>query len=149
MEIKFNINKELKDIQIDIYAPSKTEEVSNILKLLEEYYADKLYGIKDGEIYEIKLEDVICFFTDKKGVYLKTNKGIFKTKYRMYELEEKYTLKFLRISNAVIVNTSHVKCFDTSYIDNVIVKLDDGTQEFVSKRRISTIIKMLKEGRLR
>lgn len=145
MEIKFEINEQLKDISINVSAPSITEEVSNVLKALEECKKEKIYALKEGEVYEIKLSDIICFFTDDKNVYLKTSEGQFRTRYRMYEIEEEYEPKFLRVSNAVIVNTAHVKCFNIAQIDNVIVQLDDGTKEYVSKRRIPMILKRLKE----
>ena len=147
MEIKFEIDKELKDIKINVYAPSITDEVSNVLKALESCEKETIYGIKEGQAYELKLKDIICFFTDDKNVYMKTKEGDFKTKYRMFEIEEKLqSNKFLRISNAVIVNTSHVKCFDIAQVGNIIVKLDNGTQEYVSKRRIPMILKELKKG---
>ena len=148
MDIIFKINKELSDIKINVSAPSVTEEVTNILKTLEECKKEKIYVTRDDEIHEINLKEVICFYTEDKGVCVRTSKGNFRTRYRMYEIEEKYlTNKFLRISNAVIVNTEHVKFFNTGQIGNIVVKLDDGTEEYVSKRRIPQILKILK-GRI-
>lgn len=145
MEIKFEINKDFTDIKINVFAPSINEEVSAILQALENSKKETIYALKEGEAYEIKLNDIICFFTEDKNVYLKTKEGAFKTRYRMYEIEEKYTSTFLRISNAVIVNTQHIKCFNISQVDNVIVKLDDGSEEYVSKRKIPMILKRLRK----
>lgn len=145
MKIKFEINKDLKDIKIEVFAPSLTAEVSSVLQALESCRKETIYAIKEGATYEIKLDDIICFFTDDKNVYAKTREGMFRTRYRMYEIEEKYSYKFLRISNAVIVNTGRIKCFNIAQVGNVIVKLDDGTEEYVSKRRIPMILKKLKE----
>lgn len=146
MKVNLHIDKELEDIKVDVYAPSMTESVSQIIETIEMCGKERVYVKQGDEIYYIKLEDIICFYTDDKNVYLRTKDGSYKVKYRLYELEEKVLNdKFLRISNAIIVNEEHIKCFDTAEASNIIVKLDDGSKEYVSKRRIKDILKKLKE----
>jgi len=63
-------------------------------------------------------------------------------------LEENLPKKnFIRISNSVIVNISQVKYFNTNIVGSILVKLNDGTEEYVSKRRISDIMRFLKNRR--
>ena len=51
----------------------------------------------------------------------------------------------MRISNSAIININKVKCFNTGIIGKMIVKFDDGSEETVSRRRISDIMKFLNE----
>ena len=55
------------------------------------------------------------------------------------------TKDFIRISNSAIININHVKCFNTSIIGKIIVKFKDGSEESVSKRRTSEIMRFLKD----
>ena len=74
--------------------------------------------------------------------------GIYRLKEKMYYLEEMLPNKdFIRISNSAIININHVKCFNTSIIGKIIVKFKDGTEESVSKRKTSEIMKFLRERR--
>ena len=64
----------------------------------------------------------------------------------MYELEESLPQKsFIRISNSCIANVEHIESFDLSKIGNIIIKFVDGSIEYVSKRKISSIMKFLRE----
>ena len=94
------------------------------------------------------MDKVICFFSKDKYNYAKTKEGIYKIKYKLYELEEIFKSRdFMRISNSCIINIKQVECFDTSILGTVIVKLKDNTQEKVSKRNFMQIKKLLDERR--
>ena len=148
MQINLNITNEVKDITVEITAPEKSQEVENILKVLSDSQIKTIIGIKEGATYIVKLDSVIAFYTGDKKVYFKTIEGEFEISNRMYEIEESIIDEnFIRISNSVIVNINHVKCFDTAQIGNIIVRFDDESFEYVSKRKISTIMKFLKERR--
>ena len=53
--------------------------------------------------------------------------------------------EFIRISNSAIININNVKCFNTSIVGKMIVKFEDGSEETVSRRRTSEIMKFLNE----
>ena len=52
---------------------------------------------------------------------------------------------FIRISKSCIVNIKHIDKFDISEVGRIIVKLDDSTEEVVSRRRTRQIMKILEE----
>ena len=65
---------------------------------------------------------------------------------KTYYLEEILPSKdFIRISNSAIININQVKCFNTSIIGKIIVKFKDGSEESVSRRKTSEIMKFLKD----
>ena len=76
-------------------------------------------------------------------IYAKTDK-IFKLKYRLYQLEEILNQsEFVRISNSTIINLNYVKNFETSINGLINVNLLDGTKEYVSRRYIKKIKKIM------
>lgn len=146
MNIELKISPNEKDISVLITAPSNDERVEKIMRKLTNNEQKQVTGIQNGAIYIVDLEEIISFYTNDKKVFFKTNKGEFEINRRMYEIEE-FVINdsFIRISNGVMVNVKHVECFDTAQIGNIIVKLDDKSFEYVSKRRIPSIMKFLKE----
>ncbi len=148
MRINTNISSEFKETSITINAPELSSEVQNLIASISNINItpNQIVASKDNEIYFIDLEKVICFFSKEKYNYVKTQEGTYKIKYKLYELEDMFKLKdFIRISNSCIINIKQVKCFDTSILGTVLVKLKDNTQETVSKRRVGQIMKLLRE----
>lgn len=150
IKIKTNISNEFKEPSIIINAPELSNEIQNVIKYVSNISTipNQIVANKNNEIYFIDLEKVICFFSQDKYNYVRTEKDTYQIKYKLYELE--YSLKskdFIRISNSCIININQVLCFDTSIIGTILVKLKDNTQERVSKRKVEQLMKFLKERR--
>ena len=52
---------------------------------------------------------------------------------------------FIRISKSCIINIRHSNKFDISEVGKIVIKLDDGSEEIVSRRRTKNIMKYLEE----
>ena len=148
IKVRTNISSEFQDIEVLINAPEKNEDVQrleNELLSKNTKSLKQIIGMQNNDIFLINVEDVILFFSEEKNNFCKTKDGIFRIKEKLYYLEEILSNKnFIRISNSAIININHVKCFNTSIIGKILVKFKDGTEETVSRRRISEIMKFLK-----
>ena len=135
MEIKITTKEDstLKDDEIHISI--EANKVTQINKLIEyiNLYSKKIKAYKNNEIIELNLNDVITFYSDKKNNYCRTKEETYRIKYKLYEIEN-ITKDFIRISKSTIVN-----------INYIIVKLDDGTNELVSRRKIKDVMRYLDE----
>lgn len=151
MNIKVHtiISKEYEDIEVVINSPIKNEQV----EMLENYIVSettnsikKVIGMQGNDWFIINVSDVILFYSEDKNNYCKTKEGTYKIKERLYYLEELLPKKdFIRISNSAIININNVKCFNTSIVGRMIVKFEDGSEETISRRRASKIMKFLNE----
>lgn len=75
---------------------------------------NKVIVLNDSyELLEIKSEDIIMFYSDKKFNYCKTKNEYYKIRSKLYELE-KANKNFIRISKSCIVNMKHIEKFDIS-----------------------------------
>lgn len=153
MEIKINTNisSELKNVSITINVPELNEETQNVIEYVSEINTSKkqIVASKDYKIYFIDVDDVICIFSKNKCNYIRAKDDLYKIKYRLYEIDEKFNYKgFIRISKSCIVNINQVDCFDISMLGTMVVKLKDGTEETVSRRKTRTIMKYLEDKRM-
>lgn len=148
IKVRTNISSEYQDIEVCINAPERNEEVQrleNELLAKQEKNIKDIIGLQDNDIFIINVRDIIVFFSEEKNNFCKTKDGVYKIKEKLYYLEDMLSQKdFIRISNSAIININHVKCFNTSIIGKIIVKFKDGSEEIVSKRRTSEIMKFLK-----
>ena len=151
IKVRTNISNEFQNIEVCINAPERNEEVQrleNELLAKQGKNIKNLIGMQDNDIFIIDIADVIEFFSEEKNNFCKTKDGVYKIKEKLYYLEEMLPQKdFIRISNSAIININHVKCFNTSIIGKIVVKFKDGSEETVSKRRTTEIMKFLKNRR--
>ena len=129
--------------------------IINISDVIKFYSEDKkngnineVIGMQGNSLYILNVSDIIKFYSDEKKNYCKTAEGDFIIKEKLYFLEDNLPNdKFIRISNSVIVNIEKAKCFDTSILGSIIIIFKDNTKEYVSKRRVSSVMKFLKDRR--
>ena len=148
MKINTNISSEFKETSITINAPELTKEIQNLLQYVSHIneMPNQIMASENNKIYFIDLARVICFFSKDKYNYVRVKEGTYKIKQKLYELEDSLRGKdFIRISNSCLIHINQVECFDTSVLGTILVRLKDGTQETVSKRRVAQIMKLLRE----
>ncbi len=150
MDIKINTNVSdaFQETSITINTPKLSDEIQDIIRYIShiDTIPNRIIAHKNNEIYFIDLNNIICFFSKDRYNYIRTKEDTYKVRYKLYEIEDIFKTKdFIRISNSCIINIHQVECFDTSILGTILVKLKDHTQETVSKRNVSQIMKLLKE----
>lgn len=139
-----NLNE--NDIEIIIKTHPLNDKISRLINYINEFEKqDKKVLINNNNIMEeIEYKDIIYFYSDKKYNYCRTKDKVFKIKSKLYEVE-KMDPNFIRISKGCIANSNHIKCFDISETGRIIVVFDDNSKEFVSRRKLKSIMEFLDE----
>lgn len=148
IKINTNISSEFKETSVTINAPELTKEIQSLIQYASHIneMPNQIMASENNKIYFIDLERVICFFSKDKYNYVRVKEGTYKIKQKLYELENSLRKKdFIRISNSCLIHINQVECFDTSVLGTILVRLKDGTQETVSKRRVAQIMRLLRE----
>lgn len=153
IDIKTIKNQKLKndEIFVELQYSKENQSIKEFVEYINNYesdYKSKVMVINDGYSYlEIYYKDIIMFYSDKKNNYCKTNTGQYKIKSKLYEIEQ-MDKNFIRISKSCIVNINHVEKFDLSETGKIMIKLDDLTEETVSRRKTRDIMKYLDDRRI-
>jgi len=147
-EVDTNISKENKSIKVLITAPELNEQVQSILNNLSTVCENRnnIVATKNNELFLLKTNDILYFYSDEKYIYAKTRDESYRVKQKMYELEEILpNNKYVRISSAYIINIDKTISFDMGQIGSLYAKMEDGKKLEVSKRRIKEVKKFLNE----
>ena len=90
MKIRIEIEDNLKEAEIIIRSSVLDEEVQKIQRAVADIVSmeQRLVFYKGDTSYYLPLEDVLFFETEESEVHAHTRKEIYRTKYRLYELEE-------------------------------------------------------------
>ena len=82
IKVRTNISKEFNDIEIDINAPEKNEEVQRIENYLLTETAksiNTILGMQDNNIFIIDTQEIITVFGEGKTNYCKTKNGRYRS----------------------------------------------------------------------
>lgn len=148
INVSTEIVEKLKEINVCIKAPEITPKVEMIqekINMIASNKMDRIVGLSGNEIYIIKIEEIIFFYSEEKECFCKTENGVYRVKERLYFLEDNLDKeKFIRISNSVIANVNKIKCFNVDIVGKILVKFTDGSKEDVSRRRTKSVMEFLK-----
>ncbi len=144
MRFKIIIDDKCEE-QVVVYAHKRSEITEKIEQFISELDSEELLGYDENKrIYNIELNDVICFNTEDNKIIAQTNNSKLWIKLRMYQLEENLDEKFVRINQSCIINIKKIKKFDASISGTLGVTLVNGYTDYVSRRQLKTVKERLK-----
>lgn len=137
MKVEIIIDETLEETNIKIYTNKYTEQIDEIKNNLLKNSKDLISVFKDDDVYVINNNEIIRAYAEEKNVYIETIENLYKTRLKIYELEERLNSnKFIKISRSEIVNLDFVKRLDLSFIGTIAVELKNGKVSYVSRRNL-------------
>ena len=139
-------NKRLNndELNINIEYPENYTEIDNIVEYIKMYENRKM-NVYDGyNIVQINIEDIMYFYSEGNYNFCKLKNKEYRVKNKLYEID-KMSNDFIRISKGCIINIKQVKSFDIGENRNIIVRFNDNSEQYVSRRKIKEVMNFLDE----
>lgn len=134
MKIQLNQDPGFQDVEIIINCPRTDEEILRIVAMLR-IYDQKLTGIKDGEIRLLDVKEIFYIDTADKKTFLYTQKEIYESALRLYELEERLEgMDFIRAGKSSIVNFCKIQSIRPELGGRMLLTMENGEQLYVSRQ---------------
>lgn len=144
MKIEVRLDATCEETTVVIYTNKVTDEVQNLARRLSQDAPQVIVGFLEEEAVLLSQEEIYRVFAESGKVFAETENGRYQLRLRLYELEERLDGKrFVRISNAEIVNLGMVRGFDLSFAGTICVRMKNGTVTYVSRRYVSKIKQVL------
>ncbi len=143
MRIQVKISPSCKETEVMIVAPEMTDEVNALVQRISAEFPEVVAGYRGDRVELLDWERVVRFYASDGKVYAETERETYTVKLRLYEIEERLTRPFVRISNSEIVNLKQVKSFDFGITGTILVVLKNGKSTYASRRYVSKIKKVL------
>ena len=146
MELKLlRIAKEQPE-QIEIRCHEITEEVREIVAFVKTRQG-QLTGVQEGKQYEVPMPDIFYIEAVDNKVFLYTQKQVYETKQKLYELEELLREKyFLRVSKSLLLNLMKVRSIKPALNGRFTAVLLTGEEIIISRKYVPELKKALKGG---
>ena len=106
---------------------------------VEKVHTPPLIGYIGDDIFEIRPEEVYCFFIEDKKLFASTKKGDALVKRRLYEIEKYLSDEFIKINQSCIANVKKIKKFEASFGGALTVIFKNGYRDYVSRRQMKIV----------
>lgn len=145
MKVEVKIVPQRTEPVLVLEAPALTPQVEALATRLREQEVRPLMGTLGERTVLLDRNKVLRFFAADKSVFAQTAEGEYKLRERLYALEESLDpRRFVRISNAEIVNLDQVTALDLSLGGTIKMTLAGGKAVcWVSRRNVKNIKRAL------
>lgn len=134
MKITVQTDAEVLDTEIKVVCPHMTPEIERMLSMLH-MFNKQLTGHKDGETHLVEAADVLYIDTTDKRTFLYTEKEVYETNLRLYELEERLVqADFFRANKSCIINFRHISSLKAELNRRLLVTMSNGEKLIVSRQ---------------
>ena len=143
MKVSVALSTEYKEPYAIIYTDRMTDEIQRVIDgfSLNESPVTALQNEKDiiillpKEIYMVRVEngDMVIYGKDQS----------YRSRKRLYELEQQLGKQFMQISKSTLVNLSYMDSVESGFSGTLLLKLKNGCKDYVSRRYLPQFKKYL------
>ena len=145
MKITLNQDPSFPETEVIINCPHADEDILRLVAMLR-IHQKKLVGTLNGEQHLLDVKDILYIDTADKKTFLYTEKTVFESALRLYELEESLReLDFLRAGRSAIINFRRVQSIRPELGGRLLVTMDNGEQVYVSRQYAGEMKEKLRE----
>lgn len=141
MRVRARIDKSFETPEIQVCNKEMTPQVQQLVEDLSSFVNEGITGTDHrGEKVMLLLREIIRLYSENQKVMVQDAKGIYSTREKLYELEERLdSAQFFRISKSEIVNLKKIRRLDMSVTGTIKVILSDGTETYTSRRNVTKL----------
>lgn len=146
MKITINQDQSYSETEVIINCHQADEDILRLVAMLR-IYQKKLVGILDGERHLLDVKDILYIDTADKKTFLYTEKQVFQSALRLYELED--TLKeldFFRAGRSTILDFRRVRSVRPELGRRWLVTMDNNEQIWVSRQYAGELKEKLQQA---
>ena len=137
MKYKIYIDGEREE-EILIYAHERNALIDRIEELILRQQRDIIaYG--DGGAVRLTEDEIFCFVVEEGRVLALTERERLQLKIRLYQLEERFSDRFVKINQSCLVSVDKIARFDVSIGGSLMVTLKNGYKDYISRRQMRAV----------
>ena len=134
LKIEINVNVEYKDTEIKISCARLTPEIEKILATFR--MLDRQLTVeKEGETYLLDITDVIYAESIDRKTFVYTEKEVYESHFKLYELERQLEeCGFFRANKSCVVQLKCIRSLKMDLNRKIRATLENGEQIMISRQ---------------
>lgn len=140
MEVKLKENHNLDENQIVIEVRAITEEIENLSHHIKIFSNPAiLKGRQGAKMSLVNVKDIYRVFIENRKVMIGLVDSQLTVSKRLYQIEEKLSVDFVKISQSELINITHVRQFELQKNGFMKVIMKNGDVTYSSRRYLNKI----------
>ncbi len=144
MKVSVELSVEYKDPYVVIYADEVTDEIQRVLELLRDQKEAFITALeKEENIVILQPKEIYMVRVEAGETIIFGEKQKFRSRKRLYELEQQLGRQFMQISKSTLVNLSYMDSIEAGFNGTLLLKLKNGCKDYVSRTYLPKFKKYL------
>ena len=151
MKVELDIDESLQEDSITIHCRELSDEVIELQRQIASYCSGtkRIIAEKNGTEFYLELKDLCFMEADGNYIAIHTATDIYRTKQKLYELEELLPRDFIRVSKSAIINTKQVTAIKKNIAGpSEIAFKGSSKRTYASRNYIRALLEIMDEKRL-
>lgn len=152
LKITIDVDDSLEQDYITIHCKELTDDILELQKSLLSKSSSSLRisAFQDDVEHFLELKAIIFMESDGNYILIHTEKDIYKTRRKLYELEELLPRDFIRVSRSTIVNTMRISGIKKNITGASEISFGNSNKKaYASRNYIKLLIEIMDEKRLK
>ncbi|MCR4567730.1 MAG: LytTR family transcriptional regulator [Pseudobutyrivibrio sp.] len=152
MRINIDVDDSLEQDSITIHCREITDEILQLQQMLSSQITgrQKISAYIDETEYFLDLKTILFMEADGNYISIHTAGEIYRTRQKLYELEELLPRNFIRVSKSTIVNTMAIKSIKKNITGaSELAFKNSAKKAYCSRNYIKALIEIMNEKRLK
>lgn len=148
MKVLFKEIERDKEEFAALYTHEKTNSINTLINYIEneDYKSIKLSCYKKDALFKVDSKDIYFIETTNDILLIHTEKEIYESRNRLYELEKILPTKFIRISKSTILNLEKVSMYKPLLNGLMEVRLINSETTYISRKYLKEVRNYIKGG---
>ena len=134
MKIHLHIDEAYETTDVHIYAPAYNAQIEQLMQRLQANTPDTMIGYKDTDVYVLKMEEVFSVTSEQTKVYIHTEEDEFESRQRLYELENLFPTKLVRINKSTLIHSDKIIAIQSRLLNTPQVVLSNEVTLPISRK---------------
>ena len=143
MKVNVEISSEYKKPYAIVYTDKVTDEIQRMIDIFSANKIpitalkneDSTVILRPEEIYMVRVED--------GDIMILTEKEKYRSRKRLYEIEQQLGKQFMQISKSTLVNLAYLDSMEAGFNGTLLLKLKNGCMDYVSRTYLPIFKKYL------
>ena len=135
VNVQIRVDETITEPYAVLYTPELNEQINEMEKLIRGHGKEEFLLLEQEERYHIlKPQDIYMARFEEQQVTLYGEKEKYRSRQRLYEVEEGLGSGFMRISKTTIINLKQIDSVEPSFRGTMILKLKNGQKDYISRK---------------
>ena len=143
MKVSVDISSEYIDPYAVIYTDKVTDSIQRTIDMIGTNNSPVIAQQNNGDMVILQPHDIYMVRVENGETVIYTDKKMYRSRKRLYEIGQQLGKQFMQISKATLVNLSYMDGIEPGFSGTLLLKMKNGCKDYVSRTYLPQFKKYL------